>query len=246
MSTLTPTFALIIDSALPGGAYPLLTAAGASATIPQWTAGDIFDLSIRFAQRSATLGGALTYLPLAGSWTITAGLKSNRASATSLIASASDFGLSETDIYTAELSLDTAEVLALIASGTAVSVWMDIEVANAGNTRRATYQFPIQINPQVYGAGETDPTPEEPAYPAPGAIPVRIVGSVAIPVGVLSLDVVVDSDRDYIPVCMVRKPLATDPNIIAVSTHSLTQAGFTVQFSSDAEKEGYILDYIAF
>jgi len=36
---LTPKFALIIDADLPGGAYPLLTAAGASAPVPQWTAG---------------------------------------------------------------------------------------------------------------------------------------------------------------------------------------------------------------
>ena len=246
MSVLTPKFSIIIDADLPGGAYPLLTAQGTPAPVPQWVVGDVFDLSIRFARKPTTYGGVLTYLPLAGSWSITAGLKVNRAAATSLIASASAFGLSETDIYTASLSLNTVAALAVAAAGSVSSVWMDVEVADAGNTQRVSYQFAVQLNPQVYAVGDPNPDPEDPIYPAPGAIPVRCVGSVAIPQAVLSVDIVVNSASDYIPVPIVRKPIATDPNVFAVCTHSLTRAGFTVALSAEVEKEGYYLDYIAF
>ena len=244
--SLTPIYQMIIDADAPGGVFPLLTAEGATAPSPKFVAGDHFDLFLQFARRPAALGGDLTYLALSGSWSIMVGMRASRLASSSLLASAVDFGVSG-DGYMAALSLNTTEMLAVFATtATPQTIWMDIEIADAGNTRRVTYQFAVSINPQAYMAGETDPTPAEPEYPAPGAIPVRMVGSVDISPGATSVDIDVSADRDYVPVCVVRLPADGDLAIFVTCTHSLDRDGFTAVLSAAPEKEGYKLDYIAF
>lgn len=239
------TAEIYLNAAQWGGSFPLLNADGSTARIPEFIACDVFELSLRWLSLPSAIRGAPTVEALPGSWAIVFAIKAARDDS-DILASASSFSLVTGDgdtRYTATLSLDTDP--AIPVGTTPLNVWCDVEVSNAGNTERLTWQFQAVINPQTYN-GESSPTPAEPAYPAPGAIPVRCVGSVAIPAGSSAVACLLDSSRDVIPVCTVRKPSAEADDIFVLSTYGLSAAGFTCTLSSPTPSGGYYLDYIGF
>lgn len=75
--------------------------------------------------------------------------------------------------YEAELNLNTTEldaaITALSGTATSLAVKCDIELQNADNTQRLTFQFDGSVLRQVYD-GEADPTPGTPSYPLPATL----------------------------------------------------------------------------
>lgn len=80
--------------------------------------------------------------------------------------------------YEGIINADTVAVANAIDSISAVdnrlAILWEIEIQNPGDTERSSLQWPGGIIAQVY-AGESNPTPAEPTYPAPSAILPRAV-----------------------------------------------------------------------
>ena len=98
---------------------------------------------------------------------VMAGKLSSALSATTLLFSATPFaksGSGDNVCYEGALDLNTVEIIAAwAAAGEAdsLSLYVDIEVENADNSKRSTFQFAATLYRQVY-AGEADPTTATP------------------------------------------------------------------------------------
>jgi len=69
----------------------------------------------------------------------------------------------------ATLQFIQGDIAALSGTSTSLAVKCDIELQNADNTQRLTYQFDGSVLRQVYD-GEADPTPGTPSYPLPAML----------------------------------------------------------------------------
>lgn len=169
------TFDLFIDVAKTGG-KPCLLIRKSGATDPETPSlmqGDVLTLRLFFREVLSGEFADSTATTIATGDVITLAAKKD-VDQTDLLFSASSF-TAGTDTtygayYAATLDLTTAELeAALDAAEDTLTVPVDIEVQNAANTRRSTFRFTVDVVQQVY-AGETDPAPAEPSYPAPAAI----------------------------------------------------------------------------
>lgn len=243
-------FSLYIDADRPGGMECLLdgkTSSFAQAE-PQLAQGDELLLKLFFRRRGAA-GAASTAVQLAtGANIVFAAKKHGELTETTLLFSAASFvetGTGDDLHYEAALNLATSELEADM-TGDALSVRVDVEVQNGGNTRRLTYQFDMAISPQVYG-GEADPTPGTPTYPNPDLIVTKNRGTVEIPGGASSVTVsglaLGAVPAQILP--KVRKPTAGAPRIDGdVLDDTVTADGFTFELGAAAPAAGYKLDYL--
>lgn len=155
MATLSREIALYIDGAKSGGLDAVLD--GTNSTPPNYPpalmSGDKCPLKVYFRQKS-TDNTASTYLDLpAGSTLVVAG----RTTSGSLLFASTGFAASgagtEASCYAGTIDLATAEIeeaLTSAAYGSAIAVYVDIEVRNAGNTERLTFRISANLYKQVY------------------------------------------------------------------------------------------------
>jgi len=246
MAVITTGIDLIIDAGAAGGRNPLVTETGNAGTGPQWIAGDIFDLRLRFVSERRNLSGNMGEASLPASWSLLFLVKEKPFSS-KVLAKAFDFGISvdgEKTIYTALLNLNTDPLLDLLAyKDSTVPLWAEVQVQDAGGNVRQSYQFMVQVGPKVYRGESAPPTEALPEYPPPGAIPVVLRTTLPIPIGVGSMEIQVNHDRDYIPVVSVRAPNGTAPFITA-RVRDVTRQGFFVDFSATIKQGGYYVDVI--
>lgn len=251
MLTLARVFDLYIDVDAPGGAPCLLDSRGAprKQNDPvRWIVGDIFSIRIHFVRRPSTIDGSVEPVEQPASWAL---VLAGRADAETLYFSASSWVkvLTDDDVYyQADLSLDTQEAheaLSALSPGESLDVRVDLENQDATNAYRLTYQFEVKLVQQVYD-GETVPTPEEPQYPAPGAIMVKIAGSAALTLGQDYVEVTgLGCATTPAVVCVtVRKPSGGATLFAAVVASSITTDGFRADLSGAPPATGYYLDYI--
>lgn len=164
-------YSLYIDIDKPGGLSCLLDGKTSSQlqTEPMLVQGDCFTLKL-FFRRRGVLGAASTPITLAaGSEIVLAGKHIDDLGAVTLLFNATSFaetGSGDDLHYEATLDLNTVELDAKVGTNKDISVRIDVEVEDAGNDMRATYQFDATVRHQVYD-GEADPTPGTPAYPHP-------------------------------------------------------------------------------
>jgi hypothetical protein len=169
----TADFYVDVDA---GGNPPLLD--GKTSTklnlAPCFIQADKFPLRLFFRKKAATTGGASAAVQHDPSDNIVFACKKTAdLTGTVLLFSVTGFTLEgeEDDIcYQAVLDLDTPAMRTAMASQTTpLAVRIDIEVQNADNTERATFQFDATIRKQVYN-GEAVPSPSAPLYPAPNQL----------------------------------------------------------------------------
>ena len=253
MITLARVVDLYIDVDAPGGSPCLLESSGSrrsSGNPPQWMAGDIFELRLHFRRLPATLDGDLLVVEQPASWSLVVAGKTTGPASGSLLFSASTFAKVETedDVYYAALVSLATEGLATAMTDVLVGSYrdllVDVENQDAANTARLTYQFPVRIRQQVF-AGVTDLGPEEPLYPAPGALLVKIGGNRALAAGQDYLEVngLGCTSAPAIILVSVRKP-AGGANIFAtVDASTVTADGFRADLSGAPPAPEYSLDF---
>jgi len=241
---------LYIDTAKVGGEMPLLAIDGTSVsdgTSPYWVQGDHFSLRLFFRTRS---DGEATAIDMpATAVMVLAARKQSTIHTSPLLFSADSFALEGTGddaCWVADLDLHTTNLTNAIGSDREITVRIDIEVQNVGNTRRLTYQFDAIIRHQSY-AGEGSPDPAEPEYPAPGSLVVKYCDTEDIASGVDD-HTVTGLALDFTPaqvLVTVRKPAAAGSNIFAtVRDDSISDDGFIVDLSATTPGAGYKLDYL--
>lgn len=242
---------LYIDVDAPGGLPCLLSGKNSSGitTAPTYIFADCFPLNLYFRTRNG-VGTASTAVGLA-SLNIVVGAKLlSNLSATSLLFSASDFVAVGTDDdlhYQAVLDLDKTELATALGSNKNITARVNVEVENADNSRRLTYQFDVVIQAQAYG-GESSPTPGTPIYPVPSLLVTKIRGTVALTEG----DTVIAITGLNLPsvpaqiLPSIRKPTAGADNVQigGVADDSLSVDGFSVALAAAVPASGYKLDYL--
>lgn len=172
------TLDLFIDTAKPGGLACLLEGAQGAArqTALSLVQGDDFTVRLFFRTVPDGIYTASTAVELdAGAELVMAGKADLEE--TTLLFSATGFTADEDEdlgaFYSARLNLNTSELEeALDGEEDALTVYVDVEVQNADNSRRLTYRFTLTVEQQVYD-GEADPTPGTPDYPSPSAVMVK-------------------------------------------------------------------------
>jgi hypothetical protein len=155
MATLSREIALYIDGSKSGGLDAILD--GPNSTPPNYPAalmsGDKCPLKVFFRQR-ATDNGASTFLDLpAGSTLVVAG----RTVTGSLLFASTGFTASgagtDASCYAGTIDLSTEEIQTALVStnyGSALSIFIDIEIRNAGDTERLTFRTSARLYKQVY------------------------------------------------------------------------------------------------
>jgi hypothetical protein len=155
-----------------------------SRATPQFVQGDTATLRIWPATETGNATSPLlTSQLVAGTNIAFAGKSSSALSALTLLFSALSWTAHNTEIdnsgnwyYEAELNLNTSEldtaITALSGTATGLAVKCDIELQNADNSQRLTYQFDATVLRQVYD-GEASPTPGTPTYPLPGTLAIK-------------------------------------------------------------------------
>jgi len=177
MTTWNKELALYIDADAPEGALCLLD--GLSSTTRQASLyllqGDKLTIKLVFQRRADSLLNAAENVELPmGAVIVLAGNPSPSLDSEDLLFSATDFVRAVSDdivYYSATLDLNTLEIreLFLQEEATELPIKIDIEIENADNTERVTFQFDAVLKQQVY-SGQANPTPGTPVYPQPGAI----------------------------------------------------------------------------
>ena len=175
MTTWNKELSISIDADAPEGASCLLEGKASTArqTTLYFLQGDKFTQKIFFRRKADSNLNASTPIELeAGLKIVLAGKVATSLDATTLLFSATDFTLSgagDDACYTALLDLNTQEISQLFdtLAATSVAIKVDVEIQNADNTERSTYQFDAILKQQVY-AGESNPQPGTPVYPLPG------------------------------------------------------------------------------
>jgi hypothetical protein len=244
--TIIPGIDLTIDADAAGGANPLVTESGGAAGKPRWVAGDVFDLRLSFVAGSRDVTSGRRPAALPASWAILFLVKETPFDPTAH-AGASGFGVTvdgDKTFYTALLNLNTEPLTRrLQATERAVEFWAELQLQDSGGNVRQSYQFKVDIGPKVHRGEGGPPVVPLPEYPPPGAIPVALRGTYAVPAGSGSLLVVVNHDRDYTPVVSVRAPNGSAPFITA-RTRDVTRESFMVDFSATIQQGGYHVDVI--
>ncbi len=173
-------FDVFLDSSR-GPAAPLLAGATSTSTAAAvvWILRDDFTLRVRILKRGSTELTSLTAIAIeAGDTILVGGRAANDPDADGFLFSAVDFteiheGADAEDGYRYEAALDLNTV-PLIAAVTAttdgrLAVVVTVQIRNAANTSRLSFQFPATIRSGVTG-GEGAPVAGDPPYPPPGDV----------------------------------------------------------------------------
>jgi hypothetical protein len=174
VSTWNRIACLYIDVDVRGG-NPLLDGKTSAplAAAQYFIQADKFPLQLYFRKRSATTGGTSAATELAATDNIVFSGKETAqiTGATPLftISGFAVFGSGDDLCYQAVLNLDTIPLRAAMTSVPTLAITIDIEVQNADNSERFTFQFTATIKKQAYN-GEAIPLPGAPLYPAPNQI----------------------------------------------------------------------------
>ncbi|WP_448579277.1 hypothetical protein [Thermosphaera sp.] len=242
-------YSLYIDADRPGGRSCLLegkTSAPLGDT-PRVVQADAFVLKLYFRKRMSA-GSPSTPAPVSPSAIILAAKRADDLSATTLLFSAADFspaGEGDDRHYEAILNLHTPEMDAAFGTDKTMLARVDIELQNADNTRRLTYQFDLTVVRQVYG-GEATPTPGTPPYPHPSLIITKIRGTINLDEG--SSSATVENLGLGAPPAQVlltlRTPSAEAPMLACAVAGAPTADGFVVVLSAPTPSVGYKLDWL--
>lgn len=171
------TIALYIRKAA-GAENPLVTSLvdQTQPNAPQFVGRNKFTLRIYFCDEPASNGQPFTSSQVnVGDAIAVAGRPQNNFNEAALLFFATEFAEVEGDddnyYYEAALDLNTAQIQADLGSGsTSIKATMDVQVQNADNSQRLTFQFGIIINPPAYRGTEGVPVEGDPVYPLPDEI----------------------------------------------------------------------------
>jgi hypothetical protein len=132
--------------------------------------------------------------------------------------------------YSGTIDLNTSALdTALTTAGKAITVPTDLELQNADNTQRATFQFNSTVNPQNYSGGEGVPESGDPAYPSPSSIVTRNIGTAAMTAKTKTIDLT-SFALDHTPIVLVT---ATHPtHTIFATARAVTSTSFEIVLSS--------------
>jgi hypothetical protein len=165
MADLTLEKKIYLDGAKSGG--PDASLDGLSSSPPStpyaFVAGDTYPLKVYFRARADDNGASTALNPVAGSTLVVAGKLAASGGGLLFSSSLTVSG----DFFTGTLDLNTAEVVAALATtahGGYIDVFVDFEVKNAGGTVVLTYRANCLLYQQVY-AGETAPSSVVPPTP---------------------------------------------------------------------------------
>lgn len=190
--------------------------------------GDVLPVILHLMTESA---GVWTHERLAGSVLIMA---AKSTAAGSVLFSISDFTELELDdgnyAYQGTLNL-TGSALSSALTGTTLPVTCDLEIQNADNTQRTTFQFGITIKKQYYAGTEADPTVGEPLYPSPSAIVTRNAGTHAMVAKTDTIDISA-CGFSTAPAIVLVTPINADSVVFACVT-SITATEVGVEVSGD-------------
>jgi hypothetical protein len=170
---------LYLDLAKSGGPNPLLTGLAAARTLsaaPSFVHGDALTLRLHLCNKGTALNSDATPVPLLEGETLILAAKNpadlhgaSLFSATEWTPGPDDSG--DPEYYEASLNLNTTQLNTFFTSRTTpLRTLCDIEIQNADNSNRLTWQFTITIQPQRYTGIEGVPVDGDPPYPAPGAL----------------------------------------------------------------------------
>lgn len=164
--------ALYIDIDAGGGVACLLDGLSSSPAnnLPVFCQGDAIPLQLYFREKaSSTLNDSTSVTLPADSVLHIAAKKVDSLDSASYLFNASSF-TAQTDalgtFYGSSLLLNTTEIQSLFAVLTSneASILVDIEVQNADNTERITFQFSATLKQEVFNTVDIPATPDTPNY----------------------------------------------------------------------------------
>lgn len=131
--------------------------------------GDAFTLRLHPRQRGATQTSPTEAVDLPVGTSIVAALKDKDALDGDLLAKAEGFteaSLGDDTWQQATFNLNTTELLAAVDGRSRLECRLDIEIQNTDNSERVTFQIPVIVIAEAFGADDADPTAADPGYPA--------------------------------------------------------------------------------
>lgn len=210
---------------------------------------DKFKLNLFFRRRGTSTGEDSSAITLAGTSIKLGAKKTKNMQAAGNLFNIQNFveaGEDDDLHYEGTLDLNTGNLITAMGDETSIAVSIDVELQSAGNTERISYRINCVVIRQAY-AGEGDPDPGTPIYPAPEDIVTKIRGTVEIDNGVDEVEVS-GLALTAVPaqvLLTMRKPTAGSGNITAVAIdESISKDGFIASLTAQTEEEGYKLDYL--
>lgn len=195
---------------------------------------DEFPVRLRFALPTNVSTSPLEVVRLApGSVIVFTGKDAANLSAGDLLYYLDEFeeGLDESGyFYTGILNTNTDEALAAftgLGSKSSLAVTNEVEIQNAGNTQRTSFQHSSIFRRQVYN-GEAAPTPAPPPYPVPSALLIVSAGDRRYLRPLLTLDALAggtENALDAIPTLAAVAPFVVLTRIGDVTRMHLYRAG---------------------
>ncbi len=142
-----------------------------------WIPGDHFTLRVHLCDEPTEPGGPLVGAQIdAGDQIVLNGKEADALTGASFF-SATPFTETQSDgeyYYEADLDLNVSAFLTAAATDP-VQVLAEIQVQNAGNTKRLSYEFPVLGKARVYQGTEGADADGDPPYPLPGALALKTV-----------------------------------------------------------------------
>jgi hypothetical protein len=152
--------------------------------------------------------------------------------------------------YQGILNTNTTEVAAAFAALSSakatISVINEIEVQNADNTQRTSFQHACILRRQVFN-GEATPTPGTPIYPAPTQIliPGRDLYTQSPNVGDDFVDIAIPASATRIGLLGILRPSSDTAPLSIVDCVRTGDTTVRVTFSADVAAEGYQVTILA-
>jgi hypothetical protein len=177
------TLRLYLNINKPGGAPCLLTGlapARAATVAPALVHGDSVTLHLYLASPTDTLAPTATPVLFDDGSTFVLAGKNPANLAGPCLFSVTGWTTAPTDPetdpdhYVGDLNLNTTALNTLFnARTTPLTVACDLEIQNAANTHRITYQFDLTVRPQRYAGTEGVPVESDPLYPSPASLELK-------------------------------------------------------------------------
>lgn len=160
------------------GTTPILTynsgQAVANSNNLSWVASDVVTLNLHFMRLDSTWEAQR----LVGSTIILAGKSTPDGEALFACTSFTEASASEGYYYYDTLSLHTTALSAAMGTSDSLEVHVDLELQDATNTYRQTFQWDVDILKQYYLGTEGLPASAAIIYPAPGSLLLNYTGTV--------------------------------------------------------------------
>lgn len=215
---------------------------------------DAFPVRFRFVRATGVSNAPLEVVQLAaGSVIVFTGKLTSALSGSTLLFFADAFTEDEDDdgyFYAGIINTATASVLAAFAalspSKQTLALTVEVEIQNAGNTQRLSFQNDAILRRQVY-AGEGDPAETDPEYPPPSAIflPTRDIFVGEATSGAESVDITIPASATRCFAAGIRRPSAADAPISIVDWYRLNDTTARVLLSAATAVAGYQVTFVA-